>query len=110
MGLKAKKARPYTPRVNGKAERFIKTLLAEWAYVIPYDSSVARNELFPAYLRIYNGRRCRMALWVASPPGSGSLSCRHEQPGGKAHLAHRNFQQKAPYVATNSARLEKLWK
>jgi transposase InsO family protein len=33
-GLKAKKTRPYTPRTNGKAERFIKTLLEEWAYVM----------------------------------------------------------------------------
>jgi transposase InsO family protein len=31
MGFKAKKTRPYTPRSNGKAERFIKTLLEEWA-------------------------------------------------------------------------------
>ncbi len=62
MGLKAKKTRPYTPRTNGKAERFIKTLLEEWAYVMPYGSSTARNELRPACLRIYNGRRYHMAL------------------------------------------------
>jgi len=55
------------PRTNGKAERFIKTLLEEWAYVMPYGNSAARNELLPAYLRIYNGRRCHMALGDLSP-------------------------------------------
>jgi transposase InsO family protein len=34
MGLKLKKTRPYSPRTNGKAERLIKILLEEWAYVI----------------------------------------------------------------------------
>jgi transposase InsO family protein len=34
MGVKVKKTRPYTPRTNGKAERLINTMLAEWAYVI----------------------------------------------------------------------------
>ena len=67
MGLKVKKTRPYTPRTNGKAERFIKTLLEEWAYVMPYGNSAARNELLPAYLRIYNGRRCHMALGGLTP-------------------------------------------
>ena len=53
--------------------------------MMPYVSSTARNDLLPAYLRIYNGRRA-IWPWVASPPNRGSLSCRHEQPGGKAHL------------------------
>jgi hypothetical protein len=43
------------------------TLLEEWAYVIPYGSSTARNELLPAYLRIYNGRKCHMALGGLTP-------------------------------------------
>ncbi len=46
---------------------YIKTLLEEWAYVMPYGISVARNELLPAYLRIYNGRRCHMALGGLTP-------------------------------------------
>ncbi|MGB7564652.1 MAG: integrase core domain-containing protein [Prochlorococcaceae cyanobacterium] len=62
-----KKTRPYTPRTNGKAERFIKTLLEEWAYVMPYGTSAARNELLPAYLWIYNGRRCRMGQGGFTP-------------------------------------------
>lgn len=60
MGLKVKKTRPYTPRTIEKAEPFIKTLLEKWAYVMPYASSNTRNDLLPAYLRIYNYRRCHM--------------------------------------------------
>lgn len=70
MGLKAKKASPYTPQTNGKAERFIKTLLEEWAYVMSFITSAARNELLPAYLRIDNGRRCHIALGGLIPPAA----------------------------------------
>ncbi|WP_236550436.1 DDE-type integrase/transposase/recombinase [Cyanobium sp. Copco_Reservoir_LC18] len=52
LGLNVKKTRPYSPPTNGKTERFIKTLLEEWAYVMPYGNSVAREELLPAYLLI----------------------------------------------------------
>jgi transposase InsO family protein len=38
LGLQHLRTRPYTPRTNGKAERFIQTLLREWAYVEPYAS------------------------------------------------------------------------
>jgi hypothetical protein len=64
---------------------YIKTLLEEWAYEMHYSNSAARHELLAAYLRIHNGRRCHMPS-QASPPNSGSPSCRYEQPGGKAHL------------------------
>jgi transposase InsO family protein len=39
VGLKHKRSRPYTPRTNGKAERFIQTSLREWAYARPYATS-----------------------------------------------------------------------
>jgi hypothetical protein len=65
--LKEKKTRPYTPRTNGKADRFIKTLLEEWAYVMPYSTSAARHELLPAYLGICNGPSCHMALGGPTP-------------------------------------------
>ena len=42
-GLKHKRTRPYTPRTNGKAERFIQTSLREWAYARPYASSHERS-------------------------------------------------------------------
>lgn len=54
---------------------------------MPYGNSVADNEQLPPYLRIDIGRRCRMELGSLAPPSSDSPSCRHERPGGKAHLA-----------------------
>ena len=44
------RTRPYTPRTNGKAERFIQTLLREWAYVRPYRSSITRSLALQPYL------------------------------------------------------------
>jgi transposase InsO family protein len=57
--LKAKhsRTRPYTPRTNGKAERFIQTILREWAYARPYTSSARRRAVLPAWVRRYNERR-----------------------------------------------------
>ena len=57
LGLSAKRTRPYTPRTNGKAERFIKTLVHEWAYGLSFQSSEERNRWLGRYLAIYNGRR-----------------------------------------------------
>ena len=67
LGLTPKRTRPYTPRTNGKAERFIKTLLAEWAYSMAFQTSAERNHWLPRYLAIYNGRRCHMALAGPTP-------------------------------------------
>jgi transposase InsO family protein len=61
------RTRPYTPRTNGKAERFIQTLLREWAYVKPYASSARRNAALPAYLARYNHRRPHASLAGQSP-------------------------------------------
>ena len=46
--LRLKRARPYRPQTNGKAERFIQTLLREWAYVRPYASSARRTQALPS--------------------------------------------------------------
>ena len=62
LGLIPKRTRRYTPRNNGKAERFITALLAEWAYSMAFQTSAERNHWLPRYLAIYNGRRCHMAL------------------------------------------------
>jgi transposase InsO family protein len=59
--------RPYRPQTNGKAERFIQTLLREWAYRVPYRSSRLRTAALPPYLRFYNHRRPHTSLGRRSP-------------------------------------------
>jgi transposase InsO family protein len=59
--------RPYTPRTNGKVERFHQTLMREWAYAMEYASSEARREALPHWLDHYNGRRSHSALGHRPP-------------------------------------------
>lgn len=59
--------RPYRPQTNGKAERFIQTLLREWAYRRPYRSSARRTEALGPYLRFYNHQRPHTSLGRRSP-------------------------------------------
>jgi len=54
--------RPYTPRTNGKVERFHQTLMREWAYALEYASSEARRQSLPHWLEHYNDRRSHSAL------------------------------------------------
>ena len=61
-GLRHIRTRPYTPRTNGKAERFIQTSLREWAYARPFLSSDQRAKAMPAWLADYNTRRPHAAL------------------------------------------------
>ena len=49
--------RLYRPQTNGKAERFIRTRLHEWAYAQAYGRSVYRTRALPRYLRFYNAER-----------------------------------------------------
>jgi len=67
LKLKHIRTRPYTPRTNGKAERFIQTLCKEWAYAIPFQNSQERNAWLPRYLSIYNRIRKHSALGGRSP-------------------------------------------
>ncbi len=57
LGLKHIRTRPYTPQTNGKAERFIKTALSEWAYARSYPTSDARAEDLPRWTHQYNWHR-----------------------------------------------------
>ena len=59
--------RPYRPQTNGKAERFIQTLLREWAYRWPYGSSARRTTALRPYLRFYNHQRPHASLGRRSP-------------------------------------------
>lgn len=62
LAIRHKRTRAYTPRTNGKAERFIQTLLREWAYVVPYATSGERRHRLRRYLRFYNRERPHSAL------------------------------------------------
>jgi len=57
LGIKHKRTRPYTPKTNGKAERFIQTLLRKWVYGRIYQSSHERNAALPNWLHHYNHER-----------------------------------------------------
>ncbi len=57
LGLKHIRTKPYTPKTNGKAERFIQTSLREWAYAQTYDSSDHRAAQLPTWLHRYNWHR-----------------------------------------------------
>jgi transposase InsO family protein len=57
LGLKHLRTKPYTPKTNGKAERFIQTCLREWAYAQAYQHSRQRTEHLPAWLHRYNWHR-----------------------------------------------------
>ena len=69
IGVRHIRTRPYTPKTNGKAERFIQTLLREWAYAIPYPTSDRRTADLPRWLDWYNRNRPHSAL-NAQPPTS----------------------------------------
>ena len=56
------RTRPYTPRTNGKVERYQQTLQREWAYALEYASSDARRASLPHWLRHYNEQRTHSAL------------------------------------------------
>ena len=65
--IRLKRARPYRPQTNGKAERFIQTLLREWAYVRPYTSSARRTRALKPWISAYNGARPHAALGYRPP-------------------------------------------
>jgi transposase InsO family protein len=66
-GRRQTRTRPYRPQTNGKAERFIGTLLAEWAYAQPYATNSERLTALPAWVDFYNHRRPHTALGGLSP-------------------------------------------
>jgi transposase InsO family protein len=57
LGLKHIRTKPYTPKTNGKAERFIQTSLREWAYAQAYPNSRDRAAELPFWLHRYNWHR-----------------------------------------------------
>jgi len=67
LRLRHIRTRPYTPRTNGKAERFIQTALREWAYAHAYDHSDQRAQAMPAWLHQYNWHRPHASLGYLPP-------------------------------------------
>jgi transposase InsO family protein len=78
LGLKHIRIKPYRPRTNGKAERFIQTLLNEWAYSRIYGSSSERAQALSSFLDRYNYKRPH-----------GSLS--HRTPASRLTNLIRNY-------------------
>ena len=77
LGIRHIRTRPYRPRTNGKAERFIRTMLGGWAYGAIYRSSAQRTVALPGWLDFYNHRRPH-----------GSLS--HQPPLSRLHQLSEN--------------------
>ena len=67
LGIRHLFTRPYRPRRNGKAERFIRTLLAGWAYERPYATSDERRDALDAFLTRYNTQRPHRSLNGQTP-------------------------------------------
>ena len=57
LKLKHVRTKPYTPKTNGKAERFIQTALREWAYARAYQTSDQRAKYLPVWTHMYNWHR-----------------------------------------------------
>jgi transposase InsO family protein len=67
LGIRHLRTRPYRPQTNGKAERFIQTMLREWAYGRLYGSSAERRHQLPGWLNRYNYRRKHGSLGHRPP-------------------------------------------
>jgi transposase InsO family protein len=67
LGIRHSRTRPYRPQTNGKAERFIKTLLSEWAYARRYRSNDERLAALPRWVDFYNHGRPHTALGGLAP-------------------------------------------
>jgi transposase InsO family protein len=78
LGLRQLRIKPGRPRTNGKAERFIQTLINEWAYARIYGSSQERTAALSIYLKRYNYRRPH-----------GSLG--HQPPASRLNNLIRNY-------------------
>jgi len=67
LGTRHKRTRPWRPQTNGKAERFIQTLINEWAYARPYQSNEERSAALSGFVDFYNRSRPHTALGGRSP-------------------------------------------
>jgi transposase InsO family protein len=111
LRVRHKRTRPYRPCTNGKAERFIQTLLREWAYAMPYRNSSLRIRALRPWLRYYNCERAHGSL--AGLPRFSRLKAGSEQRvwtsqlGGGLHADHGcggpDCERRAAYLRFTSA-------
>jgi transposase InsO family protein len=67
LGLRQIFTKPYTPKTNGKAERFIQSALRDWAYALAYHNSDQRSAELPNWLHRYNWHRPHGGLKTKTP-------------------------------------------
>ena len=67
LGIRHIRTKPYSPKTNGKAERFIQTALREWAYAQAYDTSHQRADELPIWLHRYNWHRPHGGIKYKTP-------------------------------------------
>ena len=67
LDIKYIRTKPYTPKTNGKAERFIQTALREWAYAKAYPTSDRRAQKLPIWLHQYNWHRPHSGIKSQTP-------------------------------------------
>ena len=89
LKIKHLRTKPYTPKTNGKAERFVQTSLREWAYAQAYDTSEQRAAELPIWLHRYNWHRPVGSLG-AKPPNQQTRP-NHGQRVEAPHLAALGF-------------------
>jgi transposase InsO family protein len=74
LGLRHIRTRPYTPKTNGKAERFVQTCLREWAYARAYSTSQQRAQELPFFMHRYNWHRPHGSIGAKPPISRLSLT------------------------------------
>ena len=73
LKIKHLRTKPYTPRTNGKAERFVQTSLREWAYARAYNTSEERAAELPIWLHRYKWHRPHASIGSKPPISRLSL-------------------------------------
>lgn len=92
-----KRTQPYTPRTNGKVERYNQIMIAEWLYVRPYDSDDSRTEYLADFLNYYNHERPHSALGY-KPPATRVTPTNYRvlpQSEGLPHITTDHFDTQA---------------